>query len=63
MAEGMAAGLVGFMVSYWPYLSVAALLLVVVVFYRRFVESERSAAAEREQTLFLTFLYVLVKSG
>ncbi|MEM1965614.1 MAG: type II secretion system F family protein [Candidatus Caldarchaeum sp.] len=63
MAEGMAAGLVGFLVSYWPYLSVAALLLVVVVFYRRFVESERSAAAEREQTLFLTFLYVLVKSG
>ncbi|MDW8084556.1 MAG: hypothetical protein RMI49_05100 [Candidatus Caldarchaeum sp.] len=55
--------LVRFLSNYWPYLSVAGLLVGVAVSYKRLVDSERRAQAEREQTFFLSILYVFVKSG
>lgn len=55
--------LIQFVSSYWPYISVAGLLLGVAVFYRRLIESEKKAQAEREQTFFLSIIYVFVKSG
>lgn len=63
MVELNPNGFVSFIVSYWPYISVAAILLATAGLYRRIQDSERRSNAEKEQTFFLTLLYIFIKSG
>ncbi|MCS6785018.1 MAG: type II secretion system F family protein [Candidatus Caldarchaeum sp.] len=53
----------GLLQSYWVHLSVLALVLTVLVSFRKLQNAEKRSNAEKEQTFFLTILYVMVKSG
>ncbi|MCS7110078.1 MAG: type II secretion system F family protein, partial [Candidatus Caldarchaeum sp.] len=53
----------GFLQSYWVHLSVLALVLTVLGSFRQLQNAEKKSNAEKEQTFFLTILYVMVKSG
>ncbi len=52
-----------FILQHWPYVLLAGLAAAVAGLWRRLVDSERRAAAEREQTFFFAILYILVRSG
>ncbi|MEM2237100.1 MAG: hypothetical protein QXU87_01245 [Candidatus Caldarchaeum sp.] len=65
MLETQAIGrfLLSFMSSYWPHISIVSFAVAVLLLRRRISDSEKKAAAEREQTYFLAILYIILRSG
>ncbi|MEM4187120.1 MAG: hypothetical protein QW801_07595 [Candidatus Caldarchaeum sp.] len=55
--------LVSFVSSYWPHISIASFAVAVLLLRRRISDSEKKAAAEREQTYFLAIMYIILRSG
>jgi hypothetical protein len=55
--------LIYFLTQYWPYIVVGGLAVAVAGLWRKLADAERRAAAEREQTFFLSILYILTRSG
>ncbi len=54
---------INFVVNYWAYLVIGSLGAGTILLRRNLVNAERRAAAEREQTLFLSILYIIMRSG
>ncbi len=55
--------LINYIVNYWVYLVIGSLGACTVLLRRKLVNAERRAAAEREQTFFISILYIIMRSG
>jgi nitrate reductase gamma subunit len=54
---------IAFVLQYWAYILIAGFAAAVAGLWRRLADSERRAAAEKEQTFFLSILYIIMRSG
>jgi len=54
---------VSFILQYWPYVLLGGFAAAVAGLWKRLADSERRAAAEKEQTFLLSILYIIVRSG
>ena len=65
MAELQAAilSIFGIISQYWAYIALPSIGLAGFLLRNKIADSERRAAAEREQTFFLAILYIILRSG
>ncbi len=54
---------VSFILQYWPYVLIGGFAAAVAGLWKRLADSERRAAAEKEQTFLLSILYIMLRSG
>ncbi len=54
---------VSFILQYWPYVLLGGFAAAVAGLWKRLADSERRAAAEKEQTFLLSILYIILRSG
>jgi hypothetical protein len=54
---------IAFVLQYWAYILIFGFAAAVAGLWRKLADSERRAAAEKEQTFFLSILYIIMRSG